>query len=433
MTYKETVDYLFSRLPMFTRVGAAAYKPDIGNIALLCERLGNPHKQFKTIHVAGTNGKGSVSHTLAAVLMQAGFKTGLFTSPHLIDFRERIKVNGKMIGPKKVVDFVSKNMELIEEVKPSFFELTVALAFDYFAAQKPDIVVVETGLGGRLDSTNIIEPEVSVITNIGFDHTDLLGNSLEQIAFEKAGIIKLNAPVIIGRKQSETSDVFIDKSKNMQANLVFSEDLYALKSQNQFWENGKYLATFTYEQKHNHTNLTIKSDLPGSYQAENMALVLATLDALSIKGWNISSKAAETGIQNVRELTGLRGRFELHKAKCLLLFDTGHNEDGIRAALSSIQKLKFNRLYMVLGMVNDKNHDKVLQLLPKDAVYYFCAARIPRALPVDELERKAASFGLNGTSFHSVKAALKHALKSAQTNDLVYVGGSTFIVGEAMQ
>lgn len=433
MTYKETVDYLFSRLPMFTRVGAAAYKPDIGNIALLCERLGNPHKQFKTIHVAGTNGKGSVSHTLAAVLMQAGYKTGLFTSPHLIDFRERIKVNGKMIGPKKVVDFVSKNRALIEEVSPSFFELTVAMAFDYFANQKPDIVIVETGLGGRLDSTNIIEPEVSVITNIGFDHTDLLGNSLEQIAFEKAGIIKHNTPVLIGRKQSETAEIFSNKSKVMQANLVFSEDLYALKSQKQFWEKGKYLAEFIYEKKNKHTNQTIKSDLPGTYQAENMALVMATLDVLKTKGWKIPSKAIETGIQNVRELTGLRGRFELHKSKCLLLFDTGHNEDGISAAFSSIQKLKFNRLHMVLGMVNDKNHDKVLQLLPKDTEYYYCAARIPRALPVDELERKAASFGLRGTSFQSVKAALKQALNSAHTNDLVYVGGSTFVVGEAMQ
>ncbi|MCB0495980.1 MAG: bifunctional folylpolyglutamate synthase/dihydrofolate synthase [Cyclobacteriaceae bacterium] len=420
MTYQETIDYLYSALPMFQRLGPVAYKVDLGNTIELVKAIGDPHTKFKSIHVAGTNGKGSVSHMLASVLQEAGYKVGLYTSPHLKSFTERIRVNGAPIEEAAVVDFVERIRPVIEKIEPSFFEITVAMAFDYFANQQVDIAVVEVGLGGRLDSTNIITPEVSVITNIGWDHQALLGDTLPKIAFEKAGIIKKGVPVVVSQKQSEVAKVFERKAAAEQTSVTFASDMYRLEQAspdrfNVFWYNEIV-----------HEGLQL--DLQGAYQRYNLPGVLQTLAKL--KGFRISEDAIRSGLENVMENTGLRGRWQQLGEKPTVICDTGHNQDGIRFIVEQLQRLSYKTLHIVWGMVKDKSADEVLTLLPKTAVYYFCAANIPRALPANELKEKAAAYKLIGESYASVGEAIRAARSNADNQDVVFIGGSTFVVAE---
>ncbi len=426
MTYKQTFDYLLSKLPMFHRIGGAAYKANLDNSHALDELLGHPHQNFKTIHVAGTNGKGSTSNMLAAVLQSAGYKTGLFTSPHLKDFRERIRVNGQMISKKYVSGFVEKYKEDFEKIEPSFFEWTVALAFDYFSYKKVDIAVIETGLGGRLDSTNIITPEISVITNISWDHMNLLGDTLRKIAGEKAGIIKPIVPVVIGETQKEIANVFLEKAKSQKTFVVFADKEFSLKVKKQ---------SITYidievrsKQKIVFDNLRI--GLGGEYQLKNVLTVLSSLKVLNQQGIVIPTKAISGGIKNVCTLTGFKGRWEKIGDKPLIIADTGHNFDGLKQVVHQIKKLNFEKLHFVIGVVADKDVSKLLLMLPKKAEYYFCQPAIPRAMDHKELKSKAFSAGINGKSFPTVKKALYTARKNAAKNDLVFVGGSTFVVAE---
>ena len=424
MTYQETIDYLYAQLPMFTRVGASAFKANLDNTIELCALLNNPQNQFKSIHIAGTNGKGSTSHMLAAILQTAGYKTALYTSPHLKDFRERIRVNGQMIGQQAVIDFVADYQHDFERIQPSFFEMTVALAFDYFAKEKVDIAVIETGLGGRLDSTNIITPLLSVITNIGWDHMNILGDTLPQIAGEKAGIIKPNIPIIIGERQDEVADVFINKAKEQQAPIVFASDIYETKI-----KSGDDNLREVELSSANET-LTLMLDLTGSYQLKNIKTVLATVNELRAQGFTITNDHIKTALRQVKSLTGLHGRWETLSTSPLTICDTGHNPDGIAEVLKNIANIKYQQLHFVIGMVNDKDGAKVLSMLPKDAIYYFCKPDMPRGLEAATLQQKAAEFSLTGDAYLSVKEALKAAQSAAQAGDLVFVGGSTFVVAE---
>lgn len=431
LNYSDTLEYLFNRLPMFQRTGPAAYKDNLDNTLLLDRFYGHPHKSFKTIHVAGTNGKGSVSHMLASVFQSAGYKTGLYTSPHLKDFRERIRIDGKMIPEKQVVEWVEKfriNNELWK-IEPSFFELTVALAFDYFAREKVDIAVVEVGLGGRLDSTNIIHPEVSVITNIGLDHTNLLGDTIRHIAGEKAGVIKEKVPVVIGRTQDEIKDVFIQKASEKNAPLFFAGREYQVEYAT-LGLDGKLNVRL----KRNNFEVFpgLKLDLTGIYQQENVCTVLKTLEVLSEKGWNIPHEAIYKGLENTVNQTSLRGRWETIGYNPRIICDTGHNEDGIRQVVMQIKNTPFKKLHFVFGTVGDKSPDNVLKLLPREAVYYFTRADIPRAMNEEVLARKAADYGLTGKTFKTVAEALEAAKNAASANDLIFVGGSTFVVAEIL-
>jgi dihydrofolate synthase/folylpolyglutamate synthase len=426
MTYSETLDYLYDKLPMFSRIGSAAIKKDLTNTLSICKHLGDPQEKFKSIHVAGTNGKGSVSHMLAAILQTAGYKTGLYTSPHLYDFRERIKINGAMIPEEFVVRFVKKVKPLIETIQPSFFEITVAMAFDFFAEQKVDIAIIETGLGGRLDSTNIIDPELSIITNIGYDHMNILGNSLEEIAGEKAGIIKKGKPVIIGEKKKETEQVFTSKAKERNAPLLFGEDYFFveyLQTGNEFLK----LAVRDIGQK---KTIELKIDLPGIYQAKNILSVLTAIDLLKQNGWSIDEKMIYEALQNVKTLTGLHGRWEVLQTNPTIVLEVAHNEDGVSQMLQHIKQLNYNKLHFVFGVVKDKEVDQVLSLLPADAIYYFTQAHIARALDKEQLANKAKIFGLRGEVFDDVNLALKNALKKASRDDLIIVCGSIFLVAE---
>lgn len=406
MTYQQTLDYLFSQLPMFQRIGASAYKVDLSNTIELCNLLGNPQHHFKSVHIAGTNGKGSTSHMLASILQEAGYTVGLYTSPHLIDFRERIKINGEMISEQEVVDFVTKYKKDFEKINLSFFEWTVGLAFDYFSNQKVDIAVVETGLGGRLDSTNVIIPEISIITNIGKDHMQFLGDTLEKIALEKAGIIKKNVPIIIGETQPEIKHVFVSKAKDLGSAIYFADQII---------QQG------------------LESDLKGSYQKKNIKTVLASVHELKKLEFAISDEQIKSGLLHVVRNTGLMGRWQTLGLDPKIICDTGHNEAGIREVISQLESLTYNKLHFVLGAVNDKEIDSVLELLPKNAVYYFCQAKIPRALDVNELKNKAKSYRLNGNAYSSVKNAYEEAKKTANKHDLIFIGGSTFVVAEVLQ
>ncbi|NVO12259.1 MAG: bifunctional folylpolyglutamate synthase/dihydrofolate synthase [Bacteroidales bacterium] len=429
MNYQQTLDYLFSQLPVFQRIGKAAYKADLNNTIALDEYFNHPHKSFKTIHVAGTNGKGSTSHMLASVLAKAGYKVGLYTSPHLKDFRERIRINGVVIPEQEVVDFVKKHRPIFEKVKPSFFEMTVALAFDYFAREKVDIAVIEVGLGGRLDSTNIITPELSVITNISFDHTDLLGDTLPKIAFEKAGIIKPNIPVVISQTQPETEQVFRDKAKETNSPILFADKVYKIinvDDQNQNWQ------LFDIERNDGVYLKDIRLDLRGIYQKHNLPGVLLALDILKSKGFSISDKNTKNGLALASASTGLLGRWQTLQDKPMTICDTGHNIDGITQVLEQISKVKRERLHMVIGMVGDKDIEGVLALLPKNAIYYFTKASIPRALNETILAKKAAEHKLKGNCYPNVSEAIDAAKKNASPNDLIFIGGSTFVVAEAI-
>ena len=405
MNYPETLDYLFGQLPMYQRIGNAAYKANLDNTYRLSEILNHPEKQFKSVHIAGTNGKGSTSHMLASVLQEAGYKVGLYTSPHLKDFRERIKINGAMISENEVIDFVKEYKNEFEKIQLSFFEWTVGLAFHYFANQKVDIAIIETGLGGRLDSTNIVTPEVAVITNISMDHTQFLGDTLAKIAAEKAGIIKSTIPVIIGETQPEIKHVFTEKANQLDAPIQIADKL-SLKE---------------YE-----------SDLKGVYQQQNKKTVLATIQVLQKLGWNIAESHIINGLQNVVNNTGLMGRWQILNNQPLTVCDTGHNEAGIKLILAQINQQSFEKLHFVLGVVNDKDITNILQLLPKNATYYFCQANIPRALDVNILAEKATVVGLSGTIFSSVEAAYKAAQQNATAQDLIFIGGSTFVVAEVV-
>ena len=400
MDYKRSVEYLFERLPMYQRSGIAAYKKDIGNIIKACKILNNPQKKIKTIHIAGTNGKGSTAHMLASILQEAGYKTGLYTSPHLKDFRERIKINGKTIDKKYIINFIKENQLEFEKINMSFFEFTVAMAFNYFTDSKVDIAIIETGLGGRLDSTNIINPELSIITNIGLDHTNLLGNTIEKIAFEKAGIIKKNTPIIIGRKQDKTKEIFKSIAKEKNAKLYYND---------------------------NPKNIT--TDVKGDYQNENIGTAIKAIEVLN---WNISNEQINKGINNILKNTGLEGRWQKLSENPLTICDVGHNEDGIKNILRQIEKTKFNKLHFIFGSVNDKVLTNVFKLLPKKAKYYFCAAKIDRALQTNILKQRAEEFNLYGDEFSSVNQAYINAKENASKDDLIFIGGSTFIVAEVL-
>ena len=429
MNYQQTLNFLFSQLPMYQRVGKAAYKANLDNTHALDQYFAYPHRKFKTVHVAGTNGKGSVSHMLASVLMVAGNKVGLYTSPHLIDFRERIKVNGKPISKQEVIQFVKDHKAIFEKIKPSFFEMTVALAFKHFADQQIDIAVVEVGLGGRLDSTNIISPELSLITNIGLDHTDLLGDTLAKIAIEKAGIIKHNTPVIISELQEEVKDIFIQKAKLEHSPIVFANELYTSTPTNKL---GNGYQEIPVTNTRNGNSITYKLDLLGSYQSKNILGVLSAIEELSRKGLNIDLSHISKGLAQTVSSTGLLGRWQIIGQSPLTVCDTGHNVDGLIQVVEQLRNTPHRKLHMVIGMVSDKNIDGALSLLPKEAHYYFTKASIPRALNEVELAAKAVKFGLSGSTFIDVKSALNFARLQANTDDLIFVGGSTFVVADAL-
>lgn len=390
MDYQQTLDYLFTRLPMFSRIGAAAYKADLDNTIRLCNELGNPQHQFKSIHVAGTNGKGSTSHMLASVLQTAGYKTGLYTSPHLYDFRERIKINGEMIDPEFIVRFTERVKPLIDLIEPSFFEITVAMAFEYFTTHKVDIAVIETGLGGRLDSTNVITPELSIITNIGYDHMNLLGNTLEQIASEKAGIIKKNVPVVIGEVLPETEPVFQKTAAANNATIYVASQVR--QATDWHWDKGELVVQVS--EAHHQDRHTYHLDLPGIYQTKNLLTVLESCSQLYQRGWNLEPEIIQKGIRHAKQITGLRGRWDILHQSPMLVADVAHNEDGVRQLVQQIEMTEHRELHIIIGMVKDKEVKTVLRLLPKNASYYFTRAEIPRALPENELAAQALSVGL---------------------------------------
>lgn len=430
-TYPEILEYLYGQLPMFQRTGPAAYKNNLENTVRLDEMFGFPHHSFKTIHIAGTNGKGSVSHMLASVLQEAGYKTGLYTSPHLKDFRERIRVNGEMITEEAVVQFtelfLTKNE--LEKLEPSFFELTVSMAFDYFRGCEVDVAVVEVGLGGRLDSTNVITPEVSVITNISFDHVALLGDTLPKIAAEKAGIIKHNVPVVVGESHPETRQVFIDFAERLNAPLFFADQEY-VADYSMLSLDGKQLMNIRKGDQVVFSEL--KVDLLGIYQRFNVPTVLKTVEILNQKGWKLPETVIRKGLENVTRNTGLMGRWQIIGNNPLVVCDTGHNAAGIKMVVDQINQTAWKNLHMVIGMVNDKDQDEVLALLPVNAQYYFTKASIPRATEPETLAQKAARFGLKGSCYPTVRQAFSAALENAGANDLVFVGGSTFVVAEIL-
>lgn len=432
MTYPETLKFLYSRLPMFSRQGKAAIKPGLDNTIRLCESLGKPQNKFKSIHVGGTNGKGSSSHMLAAIFQQAGYKTGLYTSPHLRDFRERIRINGEMISESEVVDFVNSQTELINTLEPSFFEVTVAMAFHFFAENQVDIAVIEVGLGGRLDSTNIIIPELSLITNIGFDHMNILGETLPEIAAEKAGIIKQGVPVIIGQKQKEIESVFLDKAASMNSKITFASEEWEIRK-SVVQSNSTELLKLDIKQKTKVFGFkSLELDLTGTYQLKNLAGVLSAVKELRSKGFNLPDDAIKDALRNVKSITGLMGRWQILERSPLLICDTGHNEDGIREVLKNISLTPHRNLHMVIGMVNDKDILKILNLLPQNAIYYFCQPDIPRARPSIELRNEALKFNLKGTHYNTVADALESARSNAHAEDLIFVGGSTFVVAEVV-
>ncbi len=403
MTYQNTLDWMFAQLPMYQRQGSSAFKKDLTNTHKLAEHLNFPERDFKSVHVAGTNGKGSTSHMLASILQEAGYKVGLYTSPHLKDFRERIKINGKEVSESFVIDFIEQNKLFFETNKLSFFEMTVGMAFGYFSQEKVDVAVVEVGMGGRLDSTNIIAPEVSVITNIGLDHTQFLGTTLREIAFEKGGIIKPNVPVVIGETQAETEPVFQELAEKNASTITFADQ---------------------------QSNKIYTSDLVGTYQQKNIKTVVEALKVLADRGFGISEENISEGLLNVIKNTGLLGRWQVLQNKPKVVCDTGHNRDGLSFVMKQIKSENYNRLHIVFGVVNDKDLNSIVDLLPRNATYYFCKPDIPRGLEAEVLKERFIPFGLIGKAYNSVNEAYKMALKQADNDDFIFVGGSTFVVAE---
>jgi dihydrofolate synthase/folylpolyglutamate synthase len=406
MNYQETINSMFSQLPMFQRIGKAAYKADLSNTIALLKSLNNPEKGFKSIHIAGTNGKGSSSHILASVFQEAGYKTGLYTSPHLIDFRERIKIDGEMITEPAVVNFIKSISKAIDKIHPSFFELTMAMAFDYFLKEKVDIAIIETGLGGRLDSTNVILPEIAIITNIGMDHMQFLGDDRISIAKEKAGIIKANVPVVIGQADEELRVLFTEIAGDKKSPITFAEDEII--------------------------DLPI-TDLKGNYQRFNIQTCIVAIKELQKRKWKISTSSIEKGISKVISNTGLNGRWQVLGKQPKIICDTGHNREGIESILHQLLNEDYKQLHIVIGMVNDKNISDVLRLFPQNAIYYFTQASIPRRLEVDTLLNEAANFNLEGEAYSTVSKAFFSAYKQAKSNDLVFIGGSTFVVADLLK
>lgn len=432
MTYQETIDFLYQQLPVFHRIGPQAYKPDLTNTLRLCAHLGDPQNQFKAIHVAGTNGKGSTSHMLAAILQVAGYKVGLYTSPHLKDFSERIRINGQPIEPERVIDFVEKNRTFIQNLVPSFFEMTVGMAFQEFAAQRVDVAVVEVGLGGRLDSTNVITPLLSVITNIGYDHMDILGDTLAQIAAEKAGIIKQAVPVVISERQTEVEQIFIDAASQARSPVYFASDRFIV--QRSATVDGA-LRVVVNDRLHrdatgqNQAEWTL--ELPGLYQVKNLPGVLQAVWVLRERGFEIREEAIRVGLAKTIQLTGLKGRWQKISDQPRILCDTGHNEAGIKSILECVDSFQYRKLWLVLGFVKDKDLSRVMSILPASANYVFCQANQPRALPADELLTLGQSHGLQGIVRQNVNQALEYVRQHADAqSDLVVVGGSTFVVAE---
>ncbi|TDY11615.1 bifunctional folylpolyglutamate synthase/dihydrofolate synthase [Meridianimaribacter flavus] len=403
MNYQDTINWVFSQLPMYQRQGKSAYKVDLHNTQVLAEHLNHPEFKFKTVHVGGTNGKGSTSHMLASVLQEAGYKVGLYTSPHLKDFRERIKINGKEVSKQFVISFIKKHKPFFEQHTLSFFEMTVGMAFDYFSKKKVDIAIIEVGLGGRLDSTNIISPLVSVITNIGLDHTQFLGDTLEKIAVEKAGIIKPNIPVVIGETQIETKSVFTETAKNNNSEIYFADQ--------------------------NITSI-LDSDLKGSYQQKNIKTVLQTLQILKQNNFNISQKNIALGLNSVVSNTGLKGRWQILQESPKVICDTAHNKEGLTYVVNQLKTEVYNKLHIVFGVVSDKDLSTIIAILPKKATYYFCRPNISRGLDENNIKHTFKAHGFVGKSYSSVNEALSNAKKSAKPEDLIYVGGSTFVVAE---
>jgi len=423
MTYQQVLDFLFSQLPVYQRDGKAAYKANLDNTNALDDHFNQPHQNYLTIHVAGTNGKGSVSHMLASVLQQAGYKVGLYTSPHLKDFRERIKINGQMISEDAVISFVEQNKEIIKNLKPSFFEMTVALAFEYFSNEKVDIAVIEVGMGGRLDSTNIISPLVSVITNIGLDHTAFLGDNLKAIAGEKASIIKAGIPAVVGEWDAETASVFLSKALQRNTSVVFADKVRKLQVNNK--NNGPFTVEFNSQPEF----LNISLDLLGDYQKKNLFTTITTLQIVRDQ-LDISTEDIINGLSNVIANTGLKGRWQIISDAPKVICDTGHNKEGLSYIVNQLKNENFEKLHIVWGMVNDKDIDSVLELLPKTAKYYFTKASIPRALNEITLMRQAKTVGLQGSAYANVELALKKAKEAANENDIIFIGGSTFVVAE---
>ncbi len=434
MPYQETINYLYSRLPMFSRIGAAAIKNNLDNTIAICDFLDNPQNKFKTIHVAGTNGKGSTSHMLASIFQEAGYTTGLYTSPHLYDFRERIKVNGVMCSKEFVTSFTNKVKGLIDQIEPSFFEITVGMAFEYFAEQKCDIAIIETGLGGRLDSTNVIHPELSIITNIGWDHMALLGNTLPQIANEKAGIIKKETPLVISELISETKIVFEEKASHLDAPIYYAEDFIHFNNFQNNWDSS--LFEFTQPLIHLldaplfQKTFTVQCDLPGKYQSKNLKGVLTAVQLLANMGWNLKASKVIKALSQVKKNTGLMGRWECIQHSPKMILDVAHNEPGIIVLLEHLQSIHFNKLHIVTGMVKDKDIDAVLNLLPINAQYYYTQSHIPRAMPAKELKEKGNTLNRKGECFDNVNLAIAAANKNANHNDLILVIGSVFLVAE---
>jgi len=427
MTYQETIDYLYAHLPVFHRIGSNAFKPKLENTQLLCEHLGNPHLKFKSIHIAGTNGKGSSSHYLAAILQAAGYKTGLYTSPHLKSFTERIRINGQAIPESRVVKYVEDNKSFIADLEPSFFECTVGLAFEYFAEQEVDIAIIEVGLGGRLDSTNVIQPEMSLITNISYDHVDILGDTLPKIAYQKAGIIKQNTPVVISQRHPETTSVFMEEATLQNAPIYFAEDSFYVA--NSIFQSGGLQLSVNY--KSSGITINLISELTGSYQKHNLQGVLEVIRVLNGMGnFTISNEAIKVGISQVVTLTNLKGRWQQLSQAPLTICDTGHNSAGIKELLSDLESIPKKSLWLVLGFVKDKDISAILDLLPKEANYIFCQAQIMRALPADELASLALSKGLKGISIADVNQAIAFVRQKADKDDVIFIGGSTFVVAE---
>ncbi|MCU0445184.1 MAG: bifunctional folylpolyglutamate synthase/dihydrofolate synthase [Microscillaceae bacterium] len=427
MNFQETIAYLFARLPMFQRVGASAYRPGLENILALCDYLGNPQQKYPTLHIAGTNGKGSTSHTLAAILQSAGYKTGLYTSPHLKSFTERIKINGADIPENQVISFVQRIQPKIDELQPSFFEITVAMAFDYFAQAEVDIAVIEVGMGGRLDSTNIIKPLVSVITNISFDHMEFLGDTLPKIAGEKAGIIKPDTPVVVSEYQTETAPVFRHQAQRNQAPIYFAHENYTIK----YTDEGSFLLDI-----YRAGQIWFKElnpSLKGSYQLKNLLGVLQTIEILQKIGWQISTQSIQTGIEQAAELTGLKGRWQIIAQNPLTVCDTAHNEGGIREVVAQIAHTPHQVLHLILGFTKEKDLAKILPLYPTGAKFYFCQFNLPRSLSAEALQQFALTLGFKSEVFANVNLALQKARSEARAEDMILVGGSTFVVAEVQE
>ena len=426
MNYAETTNWMFNKFPMYQKIGATAYKPDLGNIKELLDFLGNPQNNFKTIHVAGTNGKGTVSHTLASVFQECGYKTGLYTSPHLRDYRERIRINGQMIPEQNVISFIGDNKEKFEAMQLSFFEMATGMAFDYFSKEKVDIAIIEVGLGGRLDSTNIIKPELSVITNISMDHMNLLGDTLEKIATEKAGIIKPNTPVVIGETQTEIQNVFINKAKECNAPIYFADQIFDC---DRVYEESLDYQKFDIWKNSSIYMEAVEFPLLGYYQKKNLATAMCAIDLLKDK-FHLEDKDIVTGLEFVVKNTNLMGRWQIISHKPLVIADTGHNVGGVKEISMQLSDMSFRKLHFVLGCVNDKDIDSILNILPRYAEYYFCKANIARGLDANILANKAATYGLKGLVYDSVQQAFHSALNNAGFEDVVFIGGSNFTVAE---